>query len=169
MHKLLSVAVLVSLAVLGASAGYCVEVPGGEQAWIAVDIGSAPISTVNVASPTLSLELNYAAPGQQPRPTTAQAAYNITNNETGKKLVGQLDSDTSQNSLTVRACAAAPPGSGGTSCGWVELTAQPADMVTGIGPVAAQNVPLYFQLSGTVDAGTAALTTTFTLTLTSNQ
>jgi len=159
--------VFVVLMVVGASAGYCLDT-GGSGAAVAVSMVTSPISTLSADNPTLTLEIKTAQPGEQPLPATSSFMYNITNNESGKKLVGQL-SDAPPDGLTIMGYAFVPPGSGGTDLGWVSLSTTPADMVTNMGPVVAKNVPLMISLSGSVAAGVQSTSTTFTMTLTSSQ
>lgn len=163
-HILSAVAILV---VACMSAGYCVDTSGGD-ADVTVSMVTAPISTLSADNPTLSLEITTARPGEQPEPVTSSFMYNITNNEDGKKLVGQLSSAPPEG-LQIMGYAFVPPGSGGTDLGWVTLSTTPADMVTNIGPVCAKNVPLSIYMSGSVAAGVQSTSTTFTMTLTSNQ
>jgi len=155
------------LALACASAGYCIDT-GGDEATVNVSLATSPISTLSVDNPSLTLEISLATAGEEPEPVSSSFMYNITNNEAGKKLVGQLGT-AAPDGLTISGNAFVPPGSGGTGCGWVTLSTTPVDMVTNIGPVCAQNVPLMIELSGSVAAGVQNASTTFTMTLTSSQ
>ena len=157
----------VVLVIVCMSAGYCIDVPT-ENAAVNVNVAMGPISTLSVDNPSMTLEINTAIAGEQPSPATSSFMYNITNNEAGKKLVGQLDA-AAPSGLTIKGYSFVPPGSGGTQCGWVTLSDVPRDMVTNLGPVCAKNVPLMIELSGSVAAGVQSGSTTFTMTLTSSQ
>jgi hypothetical protein len=163
----LTLSIVTVLVVVCVSTGYCIGT-GGDEATVNVSMSTTAISALSVDSPSLTLEISTAAAGEEPEPVTSSFMYSITNNEAGKKLVGQLGAAPPEG-LDICGYAFVPPGSGGTSCGWVELSTTPVEMVTNIGPVCAQNVPLTIQLCGSVAAGVQSSTAVFTMTLTSTQ
>ncbi len=117
-------------------------------------------------SPTLTI--STATAGSQPTDYTdsSTAKYNITTNETGKKITAKIDSNM-PTGTTLKVNLTAP--STGTSAGAQELTETAIDVVTGIGQVAESNLPITYTFSATVSAGvvtSSTRTVTFTLTST---
>ena len=91
MKASLSALAVLALLVVSASVGNCLGLAHCSCA--NVSLVTSPISTVSLASPSITMQLNFVtSAGQQPSPATCSAFYNITTNEAGKKLIGQLSS-----------------------------------------------------------------------------
>jgi len=110
-----------------------------------------------------SLVISSATAGSAPTSATASATYDITTNDTDRKITAQLDSDTPAG-VTLSASLAAP--SGATSAGAVPLTMTAQDVVTGINTVSASGLGVTYTLSATAAAGvlpSATRTVTYTI------
>jgi hypothetical protein len=131
---------------------------------ITVNYEVQAINELNVDDASVTLTISTATAGQQPDSATASTTYDITTNETTKKLTAGLDTDM-PTGLTLRANVTAP--TGGTSSGWTALSSTAADVVTAISKVAEPNLAWNFSLNANVSAGVvAAASKTCTLTLT---
>jgi hypothetical protein len=131
---------------------------------ITVNYEVQAINELNVDDASVTLTISTATAGQQPDSATASTTYDITTNETTKKLTAALDTDMPAG-LTLRANVTAP--TGGTGSGWTALSSTAADVVTAISKVAEPNLAWNFSLNATVSAGVvAAASKTCTLTLT---
>ncbi|MGE5581206.1 MAG: hypothetical protein ACM3X9_01570 [Bacillota bacterium] len=119
---------------------------------------------ITSGNPTAMI-INSAAPGSQPNPViVANTTYNLTTNESNKKITGVLDKAMPGNTY-LKVCLAAPPGA--VSLGDVSLSIVPADLVTGISKVATSGKTITYKFSCAVAAGVIASSTrvvTFTVT-----
>ena len=168
MNKLSLSLMTVLLVATFASAGHCIGNLPTEETAVNVSVTTNPICALSAENPSMTLDILYAFPGEQPVPVSSRFTYNITNNESGKRLVGQLQTAAPEG-LLLKAHSAVPEGSGGTDCGWVTLSTTPTNMVTNLGPVAAKDVPVDVELTGSVTAGVQSTTMVFTMTMVSSQ
>ncbi|MCL6590272.1 MAG: hypothetical protein K6U80_09995 [Firmicutes bacterium] len=130
-----------------------------------ISIPVAAITEFSISGAPPTLKINSAIPGFEPgQAITANATYNITTNESNKKITGIINSAMPPGAvLTVN--LAAPPGA--ASLGDVALSTVAADLVTGISKVAVSGKQITYKLSSTVAAGIIASTSrvvTFTVT-----
>ena len=120
----------------------------------AVQIINVPVATITVftasGNPT-PLIVNSAVAGFQPTDAVNYTTtYNISTNETNKKITGMLNHNMPANtSLKIRLAAPA----GATSAGDIILTTTPMDLVTGISKVAESGKTITYIFSSTVAAG----------------
>lgn len=124
-----------------------------------------PINEISAIGDPGELVINAAISGSQPVSVTdASTTYDITTNETSKKITAKIDTDM-PTGTTLTVALAAP--SVGSSAGATELTVTDSDVVTGIGKVAESGKTITYTFSATVTAGvltTDTRTVTFTLT-----
>ncbi len=131
---------------------------------ITVNYQISAINEMNVDDAAVTLNISTATAGQQPDSAIDATTYDITTNQTARKLTGVLDSDMPAG-LTLRCNVTAP--TGGLSAGWTALSGTAADLVTSIETVAEPDIAWNFSLNANVSAGVvAAATRTCTLTLT---
>jgi hypothetical protein len=110
-----------------------------------------------------SITINSASAGGAPVSQSANATYDITTNETNKKVTASLDADLPAG-FTLSASLAAP--SGATSAGAVDLGFTGHDVVTGISTVSATGLNVTYTLTATAAAGvlpSATHTVTYTI------
>ena len=100
-----------------------------------------------------SLTISSATAGSAPTSATANATYAITTNESGRKIIAELDSDMPAG-VTLSVSLAAP--SGATSAGAVQLTDAPQAVVTDIDAVNASGLNVTYTLTATPAAGVVA-------------
>ena len=123
------------------------------------------INEIAVSADPGALIVNTATAGAQPDTATDNSTdYDITTNESNRKITGVLDAAVPANT-ELYIFLAAP--TGGTSAGDVLLTTSAADLVTGITTLAESNHTITYKFYASVTAGTVGSTTrTVTLTLT---
>lgn len=123
------------------------------------------ITEFSVSGNPSALVVNSATAGSQPDVATdASTSYNITTNESNKKITGSIDTAMPANT-TLSVSVTAP--TGGASAGSVDLTTTDQDLVTAISTVAESGLSISYSFSATVDAGTvASASKTVTLTVT---
>lgn len=130
---------------------------------VTVDVDA--INEISVSADPGSLVINSATAGSQPDDATdASTTYNITTNESSRKIVGSLDADYATG-ITLKVTLAAPAGA--SSAGQQTLSlATPVDLVTGISQLAEQTKLITYVASATVSADPASAeshTVTFTI------
>lgn len=130
-----------------------------------VTLQVSAINEIAVSGDPGALIVNTATAGSEPDTATDNSTdYDITTNESNKKITGVLDSAVPANT-ELYVFLVAP--TGGTSGGDVQLTAVAADLVTGISTLAETNRTITYKYYASVAAGVVASTTrTMTLTLT---
>jgi hypothetical protein len=146
-------------------------VPGwaAESDTITVNFAVAAINELNIDDASVTLTVNTATAGSEPDQATDSSTYDITTNETGKKITAGLDSAMPAGATLYLNCTAP---TGGTSEGDVDISSaitgtSDADVVTGIDQVAEADITMTFKLSATVSSGVIASDSrTCTLTLT---
>ncbi|HEX3046939.1 MAG TPA: hypothetical protein VHY08_19450 [Bacillota bacterium] len=129
---------------------------------------SIPVAIITEFTTTgipTAMVVNSVTPGFQPdQALSANTTYNITTNESNKKITGILDSAMPANTvLTVNLAAPA----GATSLGDVALSTVAADLVTGISQTAASGKTITYKFLSSVTAGIVPSTSrvvTFTVT-----
>jgi hypothetical protein len=119
----------------------------------AIQIINIPVATVTAFTTSgnpSALIINSAVPGVQPtNDINATTTYNISTNESNKKITGMLNSRMPANTfLKIRLAAPA----GATSTGDVTLSTVPTDLVTGISKVAESGKTITYTFSSTVAA-----------------
>ncbi len=123
------------------------------------------INEVNIDDASETLTVSAATAGSQPTAVTADGTYDITTNcaTNAKKLTAALNTAMPAG-VTLTMNVTAP--SGGVSAGATTLTADAADVVTGIDGVAGADIAISYSMSATVAAGVvASASKTLTLTL----
>jgi hypothetical protein len=130
-----------------------------------VTLQVSAVNEIAVSGDPGALIVSTATAGSEPDAATDNSTdYDITTNESGKRITGVLDSAVPANT-TLYISLVAP--TGGTSAGNVQLTTSAADLVTGISTLAESNHTITYSYNATVAAGIVASTTrTVTLTLT---
>lgn len=127
-----------------------------------VDYQVQAINEITVSG-TPSLTISTATAGSQPDDATGNATYDITTNESNKKITAAINTDMPANT-TLKVNMAAPTGA--TGGGTLELSTTAVDAVTGISTVAESGLGITYTLSATVAAGvlsSATKTVTFTI------
>jgi hypothetical protein len=130
-----------------------------------VTINVAVINELSVSGNPAAMIVNLANAGSQPTGIfNAVTSYNISSNDSNKKITGRLSSAMPANtSLKINL---APP-TGAVSMGDVTLTTVASDLVTGINKVAESGKTITYTFSANVAAGViTAKTRTVTLTIT---
>jgi hypothetical protein len=122
------------------------------------------ISVIDISGSSVSLTINSVnSVGGGVANATDSSTYAITNNDTGKKITGALDSAMPSN-VTLTLSLGAPTGA--VSEGTKTLSDSATDLVTSIEGVNQTGLAMSFTLSATVAAGVQdAATRTLTLTL----
>ena len=105
-------------------------------------------------APSLLVESTTA--GSEPDDATAEGTYNVTTNETGRKITGSLDAPL-PGGLVLKVNLAAPPGA--TSGGDVALTSTAVDLVTGITRQFKSGGAITYTLQARMAAGVVPPTT----------
>jgi hypothetical protein len=144
--------------------GLSFSVLAADSAGQGVGVQVDPINEISVSGSPGNLVINTATAGQQPVDASDNSTtYDITTNETNKKITAELDVAMPANtSLTVT--LGAPTGA---SSSQVTLTETAQDAVTGISTLAETGLGIGYVMSADVTAGTFALdskTVTFTIT-----
>lgn len=123
------------------------------------------INEIAVSGDPGALIVNTATAGAEPDTATDNSTdYDITTNESNKRITGVLDAAVPANT-ELYVFLVAPTGA--TSAGDVQLTTSAADLVTGITTLAETNRTITYKYYASVAAGVVASTTrTVTLTLT---
>lgn len=123
------------------------------------------INEIAVSGDPAALIVSTATAGSAPTDATDNSTdYDVTTNESNKKITGVLDAAAPANTNLYVALAAP---TGASSAGTVELTTSAADLVTGISTLAESNHTITYTFSASIAAGIVASTTrTVTLTLT---
>jgi hypothetical protein len=154
---LLGVGVLLLLAVGSASAA--------DTDNQTVTLQVTAINELAVSGDPAALIVSTATAGAEPDTATDNSTdYDITTNESNKKITGVLDV-AAPASTELYVFLVAP--TGGTSAGDVQLTTSAADLVTGISTLAESNRTITYKFYASIAAGIVASTTrTVTLTLT---
>jgi hypothetical protein len=129
---------------------------------VTVDVDA--INVIDVSGNPGTLVINSATAGSAPDDASDNStSYDITSNETTKKVVGSLDvAYASGISLKVTLAS-----TGATSAGQVTLSTTDQDLVTGISNLAESGQQISYVASATVSAAPAAAeshTVTFTIT-----
>lgn len=123
----------------------------------AVQIVSVPVATITSfttsGNPSV-LAINMAVPGFQPdNAVNAETTYNISTNESNKKITAMLNCNMPANTyLKIRLVAP----NEAMSMGDVTLSTMPADLVTGISKVAESGKKITYTFSSTVAVGMIA-------------
>ena len=124
------------------------------------------INEMSVSGNPAALTINSATAGSGPSPVIdSTTTYNITTNETTKKITGQITTggDMPANT-TLEANLTAP--TGGSSTGYTSLSTTAADLVTGISTLNESSKTIAYRFSATMAAGILASDTrVVTLTL----
>jgi hypothetical protein len=130
-----------------------------------VTLQVSAINEIAVSGDPGALVVSTATAGAEPDTATDNSTdYDITTNESNKRITGVLDSAVPANT-ELYIFLAAP--TGGTSAGDVQLTTTAADLVTGISTLAESNHTITYKYYASIAAGIVASTTrTVTLTLT---
>lgn len=129
------------------------EVAGQGTSSATVTLTLSAVNEFSVAG-SPSLIVDTASPGAEPGEATVTGpTYNISTNETSKKITGSINSAMPAN-VTLKINLAAP--TGGSSAGDVTLSTTAADLVTGISQVAQGSLAITLKLSATVAAGVVA-------------
>ena len=130
-----------------------------------VTLQVSAINEIAVSGDPGALIVNTATAGAEPDTATDNSTdYDITTNESNKRITGVLDSAVPANT-ELYVFLVAP--TGGTSAGDVQLTTSAADLVTGISTLAETNRTITYKFYAGIAAGIVASTTrTVTLTLT---
>jgi len=130
-----------------------------------VTLQVSAINEIAVSGDPGALIVNTATAGAEPDTATDNSTdYDITTNESNKRITGVLDSAVPANT-ELYVFLVAP--TGGTSAGDVQLTTSAADLVTGISTLAESNQTITYKYYAGIAAGVVASTTrTMTLTLT---
>jgi hypothetical protein len=130
-----------------------------------ISIPVAIITEFTTTGTPAAMVINSVTPGLQPDPAlSANTTYNITTNESNKKITGILDVAMPANTLLIVNLAAP---TGATSLGDVALSTVAADLVTGISNTAASGKTITYKFSSSVTAGIVTPTSrvvTFTVT-----
>jgi hypothetical protein len=128
-----------------------------------VTINVSNINEISVSA-AVTLTIATATAGADPDSVTNNATtYSITTNGSGKKIAGKIDS-AMPTGLTLSANLAAP--TGGTSVGYVSLTATNQDLVTGITKVkGTPGITLKLDATPAADPTVTAITRTITYTI----
>lgn len=90
------------------------------------------------------LDISTAVPGEVPSVSAEAGTYAITSNAPMAHLYGHLQSDLPKG-VVLKVLLEAPPGA--TSLGWVTLSSNPQMLVTGITPVATNNMKIHYELT----------------------
>jgi hypothetical protein len=122
------------------------------------------INELSVSSPSVSLVVNSATAGSAPNAATSSStSYAITTNESGRKIVGALNSDM-PTGVTLSVTLGAPTGA--TSLGKVALGSTAIDLVTGISTLNETGKSIAYELAATSAAGVVpSASKTVTLTI----
>lgn len=157
-HRILMVAVVA----LFAASGLALAANTDTQT---VTLQVSAINEIAVSGDPGALIVNTATAGAEPDTATDNSTdYDITTNESNKRITGVLDVAAPANT-ELYVFLAAP--TGGTSAGDVQLTTTAADLVTGISTLAESNHTITYKFYAGIAAGIVASTTrTVTLTLT---
>ena len=124
------------------------------------------INEMAVSGNPAAMIINSATAGSAPAAVTdSSTTYDITTNETAKKITGQITTGGIMPSgVTLEANLTAP--TGGTSAGYTNLSTTAADLVTSIATLAESTNTIEYRLSATIGAGVVASNTrVVTLTL----
>ncbi|MGD9401605.1 MAG: hypothetical protein PVF95_04980 [bacterium] len=123
------------------------------------------INEIAVSGDPAALIVNTATAGAQPDTATDNSTdYDITTNESNKRITGAVDVAVPANT-ELYIFLVAPTGA--ASAGDVQLTTTAADLVTGITTLAESNNTITYKYYASIAAGIVASTTrTVTLTLT---
>jgi hypothetical protein len=116
-----------------------------------INIPVATITALTISGNPAPLIINSATAGFQPADVVNYTTtYNISTNETNKKITGMLNYSMPANTfLKIRLAAPA----GATSAGDIALTTTATDLVTGISKVAESGKTITYTFSSTVAAG----------------
>jgi hypothetical protein len=130
-----------------------------------VTLQVSAINEIAVSGDPGALIVNTATAGGEPDTATDNSTdYDITTNESNKRITGVLDAVVPANT-ELYVFLVAP--TGGTSAGDVQLTTAAADLVTGISTLAETNRTITYKYYASIAAGVVASTNrTVTLTLT---
>lgn len=152
-------AVLATGLVLGVSE----SVSAGSTATQTITYEVKAINELSVSGPPASIVINTANAGAEPDTLSKSTTYAITTNET-KKITGKLNENMPAG-VTLKIKLAAPTG-GSSPTLPVTLTDGEADLVTGVSRIAETGLVVTYTLSATAEAGTIALNSSKSVTLT---
>lgn len=122
------------------------------------------INELSVSSGSVSLTVNSATAGFAPNAATnSSTTYSITTNETGRKIVGAINTDM-PDGVTLSVTLGAPDGA--FSTGKKGLSSTPIALVTGISKKNETGKSISYELAATSAAGVvASASKTVTLTI----
>lgn len=134
-----------------------------DEAGASVDFEVEAINLISISGNPSALVISAASGGTPTSVTNTSTTYSVTTNETGQKITGEIDEDMPAG-VTLSVKLAAP--SGASSEDWVDLTAEPADLVTGITTVHGAGLSVEYRLAATLEAGVVDGSRTLTYTIT---
>lgn len=106
-----------------------------------------PLNRLAVSGTAQPMVVNSATPGEAPTPVSASGGtYSITTNEVNRKITAALDARM-PTGVTLEVAVAAPGAA--ASAGAVALSTTGTDVVTGITPISASDLPITYRLSAT--------------------
>ncbi|MBL7050513.1 MAG: hypothetical protein ISR96_13445, partial [Nitrospira sp.] len=114
------------------------------------------INEMAVSGNPAAMIINSATAGSAPTAVTdSTTTYDITTNETAKKITGQITTGGNMPSgVTLETNLTAP--TGGSSAGYTSLSTTAADLVTSIDTLAESSKVISYRLSATIGAGVVA-------------
>jgi hypothetical protein len=121
------------------------------------------INELSVSAPPSSFIIDTANAGAEPDTLSKSTTYAITTNET-KKITGKLNENMPPG-VTLKIKLATPAG-GSSPALPVTLTDGEVDLVTGVSKIAETGLVVTYTLSATSEAGTIALNSSKSVTLT---
>lgn len=136
----------------------------GNSATQTVSYEVQAINELSVSSASVSLVVNSATAGSAPNAATnSSTSYSITTNESGRKIVGALNTDMPAG-VTLAVTLGAPDQA--ISRGKQALSTTPVDLVTGISTLNETGKPIAYELTATSAAGVVpSASKTVTLTI----
>jgi hypothetical protein len=138
-------------------------VPAGGTATQTITYEVKAINELSVSGPPGAIVINTANAGAEPDALSKSTTYAITTNET-KKITGKLN-ENMPHGVTLKIKLAAPAG-GSSPALPVTLTVGEVDLVTGVSKIAETGLVVTYTLSATSEAGTIALNSLKSVTLT---
>lgn len=122
------------------------------------------INTIMVSGNPDKMTIDYAEPGQDPRPATdSSTTYSLSTNGNNKKIVGSLNINMPQ--YTQLSVALYAP-QGAQSAGEQILNTTPKDLVTGISKQKANGLRILYEFSAGIEAEPQNIERMVTLILT---
>ena len=129
-----------------------------------VNFSVSAINQISVSTPATTLAITTAVAGSAPTSATSTGlTWAVTTNQSTAKITASIPA--MPTGLTLSANLGAP--TGGTSAGYLALSATAVDLVTGVTKVAEAGLSLSYQLDATAAAGVVAATSrlvTYTIT-----